>query len=49
MAAKVPKFTREWLMEALKLSLSSLRRGEPETAVLVRLRGAIDAYLERLR
>ena len=49
MAAKVPKFTREWLLEALKLSLSSIKSGEPETAVLVRLRVAIDAYLERTK
>jgi hypothetical protein len=30
MTAKTTKYTREWLVEAIKLSLSSLKRGEDE-------------------
>ena len=47
MTAKTPKFTREWLAEALKLSLSSLRRGDDEKAVAQRLRNALAEYLEK--
>ena len=47
MAAKIPKFTREWLCEALKLTLSSLRRGEDEKAVIRRLNGLLEDYLKK--
>jgi len=47
MTAKTPKYTREWLVEAIKLSLSSLKRGEDEKAVAVRLRGALEKFLEK--
>ena len=49
MTAKIPKHTREWLVEAIKLSLSSLKRGEDEKAVAVRLRGALEKFLEKDR
>lgn len=47
MAAKIPKYTREWLAEALKLSLSSIRRREDEKAVARRLRDILTEYLEK--
>ena len=49
MTAKTPKYTREWLVEAIKLSLSSLKRGEDEKAVAVRLRGALEKFMEKDR
>ena len=47
MAAKIPKYTREWLAEALKLSLSSIRRGEDEKSVARRLHEKLAEYLEK--
>ena len=49
MTAKIPKYTREWLTEALKLSLSSIKRGEDEKAVARRLRDALDTFLKEKR
>lgn len=45
MTAKTPKHTREWLVEAIKLSLSSLKRGEDEKVVARRLNEALDGFL----
>jgi hypothetical protein len=49
MTAKTTKYTREWLVEAIKLSLSSLKRGEDEKVVARRLNEALDGFLKEKR
>ena len=45
MTAKIPKYSREWVVEALKLSVASLKRGEDEKTVVLRLCEALGRYL----
>jgi hypothetical protein len=44
--AKIPKYTREWLIEAMKLSIASLKRGDDEKTVVLRLCEALNGFLE---
>lgn len=45
MAAKIPKYSREWLIEAMKLSIASLKKGDDEKTVVLRLYEALGRYL----
>lgn len=49
MSRKIRRFSREWLEEALGLSLSSVKAGEDALRVAERLRGALEDYVNSSR